>query len=109
MEAEFKYNFSNNSIKFKLIKEQNEIWMDDYNMDFEHIKIFFLLLRNAIEKFIIDGYTTFVQTILKEEWEIIKHLNWRVRTNESYHAYIIIECDLDKVLDNIGKGLGYCE
>ena len=109
MEAEFKYNFSNNYIKFKLIKEQNEIWMDEYNMDFEHIKIFFLLLRNAIEKFIIDGYTTFVQTILKEEWDLIKHLNWRVRTNENFHAYIIIECDLDKVLDNIGRGLGYCE
>ena len=109
MEAEFKYNFSNNYIKFKLIKEQNEIWIDDYNMDFEHIKIFFLLLRNAIDKFIIDGYTTFVQTILKEEWELIKDLNWRVRTNESAHAYIIIECDLDKVLDNMGRGLGYCE
>ena len=109
MEVEFKYKFSTNYIKFKLIKEKNEIYMDDYNMDYEHIKIFFLLLRNAVDKFIIDGYTTFVQTILKDDWELIKHLNWRVRNNETHQVYIIIECDLDKVLENIGKGLGYCD
>lgn len=109
MEVEFKYNFSDNYLKFKLIEEKNEVWMDEVNMDFPHAKIFFLLLRNAVDKFANDGYKTFVQTILKDEWDIIKNLNWRIKENKPAIPVMIIECDLDKALENIGRSLGYSD
>ncbi len=106
MEVEFKYNFSENYLKFKLLEEKNEVWMDEVYIDYEYAKIFFLLLRNAIDKFRDDGYKIFVQTILKEEWDLIKTLNWKIRENNTNTPIMIIECDLDKTLENIGKSLG---
>jgi hypothetical protein len=109
MEVEFKYNFSDNYLKFKLIEEKNEVWMDEVNLDYQQAKIFFLLLRNAVDKFLNDGYKTFVQTILKDEWDIIKNLNWKIKENKSTSPLLIIECDLDKAIENIGKALGYSD
>ncbi len=107
MEVEFKYKFSNNCFKFKLIEDKNEVWMNDINIDFENPKIFFLLLKNAIDKFTSNGYKIFVQTILKEDWEIIKNLDWEIRENKSNTPIMIIECDINNALINIAKGLGF--
>ena len=107
MEVEFKYNFSDTFIKFKLIEEKNEVWMLESKIDYVNSKIFFMLLRNAIEKFQKDNYKTFVQTILKEDWDLIKNFNWKIRDNNKSNPFIIIECELDKALENIGRGLGY--
>lgn len=109
MEVEFKYNFSDNYLKFKLIEEKNEVWIEQIYIDYEHAKIFFLLLRNAIEKFTDEGYTIFVQTVLKDEWNLIKNLDWKIRENKIENYFMVIECDLDKALVNIGKGLGYID
>jgi len=107
MEIEFKFKFSSNLIKFKLIEEHNEVWMDTCNIDYDHPKIFFLLLRQAIDKFIEEGYTKFIQTILKEDWEELKKYEWTVRENIPELPYLIIECEIDKAMINIAGGLGF--
>ena len=107
MEIEFKYKFSKNFIKFKLNEENKEIWMDSCNIDYEHPKIFFILLRKAIDKFIEEGYSKFVQTILKEDWKELKKENWNIKENLPELPYIIIECDINNTLFNIAEGLGF--
>jgi hypothetical protein len=107
MEIEFKYKFSSNLIKFKLIEEHKEIWMDICNIDYEHPKIFFILLRNAIDKFIEEGYTKFVQTILKEEWNDLKNYGWVIKENTPELPYLIIECNIEEAMINIAGGLGF--
>ncbi len=107
MEVEFKYKFSNNYLKFKLIESENEIWMEDVNLDYDHPKIFFLLLSNAIDKFIENGYKKFVQTVLKEDWDIIKDFNWKKRLDDNDKPTIIIECPIEDALINIAKGVGF--
>ena len=105
MEIEFKYKFSSNLIKFKLADK--EIWMDKCNIDYEHPKIFFILLRNAIDKFIEEGYTKFVQTVLKEEWNDLKNYGWVIKENIPELPYLIIECDINHALINIAQSLGF--
>ena len=107
MDIEFKYKFSTNLLKFKLIEEHKEIWMDICNIDYEHPKIFFILLRKAIDKFIDEGYVKFIQTILKEDWKELKKENWKIKENLPELPYIIINCDIDKALINIANGLGF--
>jgi hypothetical protein len=109
MELEFKYKFSTNYIKFKLIEELNEVWMEDVNIDYEHPKIFFLLLRNAIDKFIEQDYKYFIQTVLKEDWEYIKQYNWQIKTTNDTSPTVIITCDINDAMVNIAKGLGFTE
>ncbi len=109
MELEFKYKFSKNYIKFKLIEETNEVWMEDVYIDFENPKIFFLLLRGAIDKFIEQNYKYFVQTILKEDWESIKNFNWQIKDNNEVSPTFIITCDINDAMINIAKGLGFEE
>ncbi len=109
MEVEFKYKFSNNLIKFKLIESQNEVWMEDIIIDYDHPKIFFLLLRNAFDKFISDGYKIFVQTIMKHEWESIKDNNWEIKNDNNESPVIIIKCNIEHALINIARGLGFNE
>ena len=109
MEVEIKYNFSSNLLKFKLIEDKNEVWMNEVNIDYEYPKVFFLLLRNSIDKFINDGYKTFVQTIMKEEWDLIRNLNWKIKENKISNPFMIIECDLTTAVENIGRGLGYSD
>ena len=109
MEVEFKYKFSTNYIKFKLIEESNEVWMEDVNIDFEHPKIFFLLLRNAIDKFIEQNYKYFIQTILKDDWEFVKQYDWQIKNTSEISPTVIICCDINDAMINIAKGLGFEE
>jgi hypothetical protein len=101
----YKYNFSSNSIEFDLIHATKEIWMEQVKIDYNNSKIFILLLRNAINDFITDGYTIFVQTILTEDWEIIKNETWNIRLQEN--GISIIFCDINDALINIVHGLGF--
>ncbi len=109
MEVEFKYKFSTNYIKFKLIEETNEVWMEDVNIDYEHPKIFFLLLRNAIDKFIEQNYKYFIQTIMKEDWEFVKQYNWQIKNTNEISPTVIISCNINDAMINIAKGLGFEE
>jgi len=99
-----KYKFNDTYINFKLYEEKKEIWIEDYYIDFNNIKIFFMLLRNSIDKFINDKYVTFVQTILSNDWNMICHLKWKIRSNNVYTN--IIECDINNAIENIVNGLG---
>lgn len=107
MYMDFKYKFSDNSIKFKLLEDKQEIWMENVYIDYEHPKIFFMLLKSAIEKFIELEYKFFVQTVLKEEWNEIKHLNWTIYNDNPLNPYLIIKCDINDALENIVYGLGF--
>jgi len=107
IELEFKYKFSKNYLKFKLFKETNEVLMDEIIIDYEYPKIFFLLLRNAFDKFISEDYKTFVQMIMKEDWDIIKNLDWKIRKDQD--DILTIVCPMEEALINIAHGLGFNE
>jgi len=107
MNIEFKYKFSENKIIFKLFEDTNEVWMEDVNIDYDNIKIFFLLLKNAFDKFTEMGYKIFVQTVLKEDWEYIKKYNWTIKENIADSPTIIILCNIEDAIYNITSGLGF--
>lgn len=109
MEVTFKYKFSKNYIVFKLHKDIEEVWMENVYIDYDNPKIFFLLLRNAIEKFTEEKYKFFVQTILKEDLENLEKDKWEVFGNDELSPTVIIKCPISEALYNIAHSLGFSE
>jgi len=109
MEVTFNYKFSKNYISFKLHKDTNEVWMENVCIDYDYPKIFFLLLRNAINKFIEDEYKFFVQTILKEDMVHLDKDKWIIVNNDNESPIINIKCPIEEAIFNIARGLGISE
>ena len=106
LKVEFKYKFNDTFIKFILKEELKEVWIDDIYIDYDHPKIFFLLLRQAIDKFSESGYNTFVQSILKEEWDILKDFGWEIKKDIKDSPILIVQCKLEDSIFIIAKSLG---
>ncbi len=106
IKVEFKYKFNDTFVKFILKEELKEVWIDDIYIDYEHPKIFFLLLRQAIDKFTESGYDTFVQSILKEEWDILKEFGWEIKKDIKDSPILIVQCKLEDSIFIIAKSLG---
>ncbi len=69
-------------------------------------KIFFLLLRQAIDKFTESGYETFVQSIVKEEWPILKDFGWEIKKDIKDSPILIVQCKLEDAIFVVAKSLG---
>jgi poly(3-hydroxyalkanoate) synthetase len=109
MEVTFKYKFSKNYIVFKLHKDIEEVWMEDVYIDYDHPKIFFLLLRNAMEKFTDEEYKFFVQTVLKEDLVNLDKNKWNIIDTDNLSPTVIIKCPISEALYNIASSLGFSE
>jgi len=99
-------------IGFELLDDK--IILDNMQYQPHSIKLFLVFLKTAITKLIEKNkYNKMVQHVLKYDWDtyLFKDADWSLL--ETYeqdgHSLCIIECDLNKSIDCIARGLGVYE
>jgi len=80
------------------------VMMNTY-IDERNIKLFFLLLKESIDNLIDNNIVYLQQYINKSDFELISHLDWEIISEKN--NVILIQCDINKSLENIGSGLGF--
>ena len=101
---------SDNIIEFEIINKLSEeindhcVMMNTY-IDEKNIKLFFLLLKESIDNLINNNITFLQQYVTKSDYDTIKHLDWEIMCE--INDIILIQCDINKALTNIGSGLGF--
>jgi hypothetical protein len=96
-------------IGFILNRSEEYIHLDHVYYELEDIKIFLLSLKKNIDELEKNNdYKYFRQTIHIEEWNnFTNQSNWTILDNNK--DFIIIQCDINKSLDNIFNSLGIYE
>ena len=88
----------------KLLTSDHCVMMNTY-IDEKNIKLFFLLLKESIDN-LIDNKIAYLQQYINEsDYETISHLDWEIISE--INNILLIQCDINKSLENIGSGLGF--
>ena len=95
-------------IEFRVNKEK-DAYMEQVKYEPEHVKSFFIVLKNAISDLEKKGYKKIVQTVSLQEWIqfLSENKNWTVRNLNNMYEYVNIEVPIENALESIVKGFGF--
>ena len=98
-------SFSDSMISFEY--ENDACWIDKYYIDEDNIKMFFVLLKDSIEKMKKSGYKKFLQLVSNDDWEIFlsKDDIWKIEKEHSDRTKTIM-CDINDAPRGIARGFG---
>ncbi len=97
-----KTNLSNNYIEF-LKFDDNSMIIKDIYIDYEYPKLFFLVIKLAVEQLHEKKINKIYQWVSKYDWEnILKNTKWKLHKEEE--DYLIV-CDTNEFLDCILESL----
>jgi hypothetical protein len=91
-----------------IIHEQKYAMMGLVVTDYEHIKGFFSLIRNSIDKLKEQGIIKIRQIVSFEDWEnyLKNTTTWKIINQNQDQKYYELECEIDEFLYNYGVGMG---
>lgn len=101
-------------IGFELSIENSRITLDNIQYPPHSVKLFLVCLKSAITKLIdMEKYKKMAQHVLLSDWDMFlnKDSNWSIiKTYEQDTLQLcVIECDLDKSVECVARGLGIYE
>lgn len=102
----FKCDLSKNEIEFAIIGDTAYMYFK--NVDYENLKLFFLLFRNSIQEVKSDGIKKIRQYVQHTDWlECLKDkTSWSIVEFNRYNSVCTLECDIENVIVNVGAGFG---
>lgn len=107
----FQCKLTKSYITFKCDSGTKTAAIEDNFIDPNLPRPYFIVLRNAIDRLIADGYKKIVQTVTKHEWDnFLVDSGWKIKNETIYPGAIlcyIIECDISIALNCIAKGFGF--
>ncbi len=104
---EFKLGFSENYLKYIIYEKEKEVHLDICNIDFTHVKAFFIILKQSVDYFLQEKYETFLQYIPSTDFELLDKTKWKIREEIKDENILHIECKLEDAVFNIAHGLGF--
>jgi len=102
----FHYKMSDNFIAFEYDNES--CWIERYYMDEDNVKLFYVLLKDAIVKMKKKGIKKFLQTVDLNTWDGDLKTNkaWKLLSISTYGT-VDIMCNIDDAALCIAKGFKY--
>lgn len=92
-----KTNISDNFIEF-LQFDDNSMIIKNINIDYNYPKLFFLVLKLAIEQLQQKNISKIYQWVSEDDWiNILKNTKWKLYKEEDNNNLIV--CDTNELLD----------
>jgi hypothetical protein len=104
---QFKYNMSDNYLVFE--HNIDTCWLIEHYIDVEHIKIFILLLKEAIQELKKLNIKKFIQYVSGEDWTNFLENNNLWTMESEIEDIKKISCNIDDTVISMSKGFGIIE